>query len=246
MDQTSLQHEGSSGGERGVIGIIKGLSDLEPETDAAYQKMIATLKKLGREVREIQLDTLDYVVPAYYTIATAEASANLARFNGIRYGERPFTAENPEELIRKARAQGFGDEVKTRIMLGTYVLRSGFQDQYYTRAQKVRTAIRQDFDRAFEGVDMILSPAFPSRAFARGQKGLSQFQQRMADKFTCSANLAGLPALAIPAGVEGNLPVGMQLMAPVFQEDRLLSLAEELEALFPAPEAPGYSTEWRS
>ncbi len=243
-DQTSVEH--TPGPYKAVkkIGILKGLSDLTPEVKVSYEKTIAQLKNLGYEIHEIDLYTLEYVVPTYYTIATGEASANLARFNGIRYGLRPAYSENPEQLIRKSRSEGFGDEVKIRVMLGTYVLRSGFQDQYYIRAQKIRTAIRRDFDRAFASVDLILMPTFPTQAFGRGEKGLSSFQQKLADKFTCSANLAGIPALSFPSSVENGLPVGMQFLAPAFEEGRLFEAAAAFEKTFPAPQAPEFRNWW--
>lgn len=243
-DQTSLEHTPGPKKPVKTIGLLKGLKELSPEVQASYEKTIATFKGLGYAFQEIDLYTLDYVVPAYYTIATAEASANLARFNGIRYGLRPAYSENPEELIRKSRTEGFGDEVKIRIMLGTYVLRSGFQDQYYIRAQKIRTAIQRDFNRAFEHCDLILMPTFPTQAFGRGDKGMTPFQQKLADKFTCSANLAGIPALSFPSSVENGLPVGMQFLAPSFEEGRLFEAAKAYEKQFPAPKAPEFKDWW--
>jgi len=185
------------------------------------------------------LPALEHVVAAYYVIATAEASANLARFDGIRYGRRAAGAVNPEELVLASRSAGFGDEVKLRILLGTYVLRSGFQDQYYLRAQKVRTAIRADFARVFGSVDLLLMPVYPVPPFAPGSAEADPFAQKLADVYTCSANLAGLPALAFPAAVEAGLPIGMQLIAPPFAEDRLFEACRGLEKIFPSPEAPG-------
>jgi aspartyl-tRNA(Asn)/glutamyl-tRNA(Gln) amidotransferase subunit A len=183
-------------------------------------------------------------VPAYYTIATAEASANLARFDGIRYGNCPDWSENHEELIDKTRGSGFGVEVKLRILLGTFVLRSGFQDRYYLRAQRIRAVIRADFDRALSACDAILMPVFPTRAFGRGERGLSPFAQKAADLFTCCANLAGLPALAFPTGVEGGLPVGVQLVGRAFGEGLLLDVAEGFEAANPAARPAGYREFW--
>lgn len=243
-DQTSLDHTPGPYKEVKTIAVLKGLTDLSPEVKASYDKTLATLTKLGYKLVEVELPTLEYAVPAYYTIAMAEASANLARFNGIRYGQRPDYAENPEDLIRKARSNGFGDEVKIRIMLGTYVLRSGFQDQYYVRAQKVRTAIRNDFDKVFAGADVLLMPSFPTTAFAHGDKNMTSFQQKLADKFTVSANLAGIPGLSFPSSVENGLPVGMQLLGPVFEEGRLFEVARKFEETFPSPDCPGYSMDW--
>jgi aspartyl-tRNA(Asn)/glutamyl-tRNA(Gln) amidotransferase subunit A len=229
---------------------------LEPEVEAGFRAARERLSALGHTLVEVGLPSLKYAVPTYYTIATAEASANLARFDGIRYGARPEYAENPDELIDRARGVGFGAEVKLRILLGTFVLRSGFQDQYYNRAQKIRTGIRRDFDRVLSGgagisvdapapVDAILMPVFPTRAFGRGEAGLSPFAQKAADVFTCCANLAGLPALAFPASVEGGLPVGVQVVGRAFAESVLFDIAEGYEAAHPIARPVGYRAFWR-
>ncbi|MDR1315625.1 MAG: Asp-tRNA(Asn)/Glu-tRNA(Gln) amidotransferase subunit GatA [Spirochaetales bacterium] len=230
--------------EAGVIGVLGGNLGLDPAVDRAYRATIDFYRSKGFEIREINLSMADYYVPVYYTIATAEASANLARYTGIRYGYRPGYAENPEELTRKARSEGFGNEVKLRILLGTYVLRSGFQDQYYQRAQRLRQAIRADFDRAFTRADVILMPVFPTQAFLRGQGGLDQFQQKLADRFTTAANLAGLPALSFPAAVSDGLPAGMQFLAPAFGEARLFDIVRLYEEHFPCPQPPSCKPEW--
>jgi aspartyl-tRNA(Asn)/glutamyl-tRNA(Gln) amidotransferase subunit A len=189
-------------------------------------------------------------VPAYYTIATAEASANLARFDGVRYGKRPPWAGNPDELIDRTRDMGFGNEVKLRILLGTFVLRSGFQDRYYLRAQRIRSGIRKEFE-SFLGssggkgpLDAILMPVFPTRAFGRGEAALSPFTQKAADLYTCCANLAGLPALSFPAGLEEGLPVGVQLLGRAFSEGTLLDIAEGYEEAHPFPHPEGYRAFW--
>ena len=226
------------------VGVLSNIGELAPEIERTYRDAVKRLESLNMPVKEIELPTLEYVVPAYYTIAMAEASANLARFNGIRYGHRPEWAENPEELVRKARHEGFGPEVKLRVLLGTYVLRSGFQDQFYIRAQKIRTAIRRDFDRAFEQVQTILMPVFPINAFKRGDSAMSPFQQKLADKFTVTANLAGIPALSFPAGLESGLPVGLQFLGPAFSEDRLFGAAKRYAATFPLPHPQGFSSDW--
>jgi aspartyl-tRNA(Asn)/glutamyl-tRNA(Gln) amidotransferase subunit A len=210
---------------------------LAPEVRRTLETTKERLAGLGHPVVEVGLTTLEHVVAAYYVIATAEASANLARFDGIRYGRRAEGAVNPEELVLASRSAGFGDEVKLRILLGTYVLRSGFQDQYYLRAQKVRTAIRTDFARAFKDVDLLLMPVYPVPPFAPGSAEADPFAQKLADVYTCSANLAGLPALAFPAAVEAGLPIGMQLVAPPFAEDRLFEACRGLEKIFPSPDA---------
>ncbi|WP_083963655.1 Asp-tRNA(Asn)/Glu-tRNA(Gln) amidotransferase subunit GatA [Spirochaeta cellobiosiphila] len=244
-DQTSIKPEVPTKTKGPfTIAVLDNISDLDPLVQKAYDKTIVSLEALGHTVVKVQLPTLEYVVPAYYTIATAEASANLARYTGIRYGLQPLYSENPDDLVQKSRSEGFGDEVKLRILLGTYVLRSGFQDQYYHRAQKIRTAIRNDLDRIFKDVDMLMTPTFPTPAFSRDEKSLTQFQQKVADKFTCTANLAGVPALNVPTIVENNLPVGMQFIAPVFEEPRLFEIARSLKDVFPIQDVPGYSEDW--
>ncbi len=215
------------------VAFLAGALDLDPAIQGAYDAARKELESQGVVVEEIELSTLKYVVPAYYTIATAEASANLARYNGVRYGVRPEYAENPDELVRKARDNGFGPEVKSRILLGTYVLRSGFQDQYYLRAQRIRTAIRNELTAAFGSYDLLMLPVFPVPAFAKGEAGLSDFQQKLADRFTCTANLAGTPALSIPTGTADGLPLAVQAMAPAFEEGRLFSVARMLAERFP-------------
>lgn len=217
------------------MGVLTGDLGLEPGVERAYRKGQEVLRSLGVEIRPIELSMLEYYAAVYYTIATAEASANLARYTGIRYGYRPAYAENPEDLVRKARSEGFGEEVKLRILLGTYVLRSGFQDQYYQRAQRIRTAIRLDFERVFQEVEAILLPVFPTQAFKHGEEGLDPFQQKVADRFTTAANLAGIPALSFPLGLEEGLPVGLQVMAPAFREDLLFQVARAVARVIPPP-----------
>ena len=242
---------GSAGAEAQLINL------LEKEVLQGYSKAIEGFKALGYRIQEIVIPSLAYSVPVYYTIATAEASANLARFDGICYGKRPEWAENPEDLIDKTRAMGFGPEVKLRILLGTFVLRSGFQDRYYLRAQRLRKRITSEFLSLFsakegskEGPSALLMPVFPTRAFGRSENGLggpalSAFAQKAADIFTCPANLAGLPAIAFPASVEGGLPVGVQLLGAPFSEELLCSIAAEYEAEHPIPHPEGFQSFWR-
>ncbi len=222
-----------------TIGVLKQPEGLDAATEAVYLASIERMKDLGWTIVPIDLSTLEYVVPVYYTIATAEASANLARYTGIRYGVREQGTANHEEMVRLTREHGFGNEVKLRILLGTYVLRSGFQDQYYVRAQKIRTLILREITELFTRVDMMLMPVFPVSGFRLGSKQMTPFQQKMADKFTATANLAGIPSLSFPAGKAGQLPVGMQLMAPVFHEERLFNAAEVLSGGRPIELAPG-------
>jgi aspartyl-tRNA(Asn)/glutamyl-tRNA(Gln) amidotransferase subunit A len=245
LDQSSIEiPDSNDAGTPKRIGVLKGLEALHPSVKAAYESTIAKLRDFSFEVVDIELPALEYVVPAYYTIATAEASSNLARYTGIRYG---FQADSTtyEELVKKTRTQGFGDEVKLRILLGTYVLRSGFQDQYYIRAQKIRTAISNDFTKAFEKADLLMSPVFPTPAFKHGADGLAPFQQKLADKFTASANLAGIPAVAFPTGVADGLPQGLQLLGPPLSEDRIFAALEILKNELPDVSPPGFDTPWR-
>ncbi len=229
------------------IGVPRECADvpMHPDVAGVFDRTRETLRELGHDVQPISLPTLDHVVSAYYVIATAEASANLARFDGVRYGHRAAQADNPEEMTVASRTEGFGDEVKLRILLGTYVLRSGFQEEYYLRAQRIRTAIRNDFEKAFKGVDLVLLPVYPVPPFIRGSAEADPFTQKLADVFTCAANLAGLPAMSFPAGLENGLPIGMQFLAPPLAEDLLLSTCRELEKKVPSPDAPGYAAEWR-
>jgi aspartyl-tRNA(Asn)/glutamyl-tRNA(Gln) amidotransferase subunit A len=233
--------------------IAAGAAELEPEVRRGFETARERFIALGYKLEDVELPILKYGVPAYYTIATAEASANLARFDGIRYGRRPGWAENPDDLIDKAREAGFGAEVKLRILLGTFVLRSGFQDRYYLRAQRIRAGIRRSFEAllgssGYGGApprfDAILMPVFPTRAFGRGDTALSPFAQKAADLYTCCANLAGLPALSFPALVEGGLPVGVQLLGRAFAEGVILDIAETYEAAHPFPHPRGYRAFW--
>ena len=230
-----------------AIGVPRECADvpMHPDVKKTFEKTRVMLKDLGHAVAEVSFPTLDHVVSSYYVIATAEASANLARFDGVRYGHRAARADNPEAMSIATRAEGFGNEVKLRILLGTYVLRSGFQDEYYLRAQKIRTAIRMDFEKAFAGVDLVLMPVYPVPPFERGSAEADPFTQKLADIFTCAANLAGLPALSFPAAVENGLPIGMQFLAPPFAEGLLFSACRQLEKVFPSPDAPGFPADWR-
>ncbi len=245
MDQSSLSPDsGESGKEKSgkenrkkTIGIPEELEnvDIDSEIRKSMEESLVNFRKSGFDIRKIRIPTLEYVVSAYYVIATAEASANLARFDGIRYGYRDFSAENPEELMLLSREKGFGEEVKLRILLGTYVLRSGFQEQYYIRAQKIRTAIRNDFSRAFKDVDLIMMPVYPRLPFEFENSEMDPFSQKLADIFTCTANLTGLPALSFPISLSSGLPIGMQLMAPPFEERRILEAARLYGNIFPVP-----------
>ena len=203
---------------------------LDPEVKAAVAAAVKQFQSLGAEIVEISLPHTDYAVATYYIVATAEASANLARFDGIRYGARVDGAD-PIELYSNTRGQGFGPEVKRRIILGTYVLSSGYYDAYYLRAQKVRTLIRQDFLKAFEQVDAIITPTTPTAAFKIGEKSDDPLQMYLSDIFTISCNLAGIPGLSLPCGFTQSpkLPIGLQLLGKPFGEETLLNIAHAYE-----------------
>ncbi|MGA3265554.1 MAG: Asp-tRNA(Asn)/Glu-tRNA(Gln) amidotransferase subunit GatA [Verrucomicrobiota bacterium] len=206
------------------------IGGLDPAVKAAVDAAVKKLAELGGEVVEISLPHTDYAVATYYIIATAEASANLARFDGIRYGARVDGAD-PVELYGRTRGAGFGAEVKRRIILGTYVLSSGYYDAYYLRAQKVRSLIRKDFLKAFETVDAIVTPTSPTPAFKLGEKSGDPLQMYLSDIFTISCNLAGICGLSLPCGFAPSpkLPIGLQLLGKHFGEETLLRLAAAYE-----------------
>ena len=202
---------------------------LSPEVRAATEAAVKQLSELGAEVQEISLPHTEYAVATYYIIATAEASANLARFEGVRYGAR-VQGDDPEAMNRATRGAGFGEEVKRRIILGTYVLSSGYYDAYYLRAQKVRTLIRNDFLNAFEQVDLIASPTAPTAAFKIGEKANDPLQMYLSDIYTISANLASICGLSVPCGFTAdNLPIGLQMLGKPFGEETLLQAAHAYE-----------------
>jgi len=215
---------------------------LDPEVKAAVDAAVKRLQSLGAEVKEISLAHADYVIAAYYIIATAEASANLARFDGVRYGARVDGAD-PIELYGRTRGAGFGAEVKRRIILGTYVLSSGYHDAYYLRAQKVRTLIRNDFLKAFEKVDAIVTPTSPTAAFKIGEKSDDPLQMYLSDIFTLSCNLAGICGISVPCGFTGSqpstlnpqpkLPIGLQLLGKPLGEEAILRIAHAYEQSTP-------------
>lgn len=200
---------------------------IDPDVQKVIEAGIQTLKALGAEVDECSLPHTEYAIPAYYLIAPAEASSNLARYDGVRYGHRA-AAEDVVGLFKTTRAEGFGPEVKRRIMLGTYALSSGYYDAYYLKAQKVRTLIKRDFDRAFEKFDVLLSPTAPTPAFKFGEKS-NPLAMYLSDVATVPINLAGIPAISIPAGFVNGLPVGMQLMGKAFAEGTLYRVAYTFE-----------------
>jgi aspartyl-tRNA(Asn)/glutamyl-tRNA(Gln) amidotransferase subunit A len=202
---------------------------MDPGVEKVIREGIRTLENLGAIVEECSLPNTEYAMPAYYLIAPAEASSNLARYDGVRYGHRAEGAEDVVRLFSKTRAEGFGSEVKARIMLGTYALSAGYYDAYYLKAQKVRTLIKRDFDRAFERFDVLLSPTTPTTAFRIGEKSGDPLTMYLSDVCTVPINLAGIPALAVPAGFVDGLPVGLQLMAKPFDEGTLYRVGYTFE-----------------
>jgi aspartyl-tRNA(Asn)/glutamyl-tRNA(Gln) amidotransferase subunit A len=225
--------EGISKDVKGLkIGLPKEyfIEGLDPAVKEAIEQAIETYRSLGAEIKEVSLPHSEYAIAAYYLIATAEASANLARFEGIRYGRR-VEGNDPFTLNSRTRGQGFGPEVKRRVILGTYALSSGYYDAYYLRAQKVRTLIRQDFLKAFEEVDLMLTPTTPTPAFLIGEKVSDPLQMYLLDIFTISANLTGMCGISLPCGFSENprLPIGLQLLGKSFGESTLLQAANAFE-----------------
>ncbi|HEX8457292.1 MAG TPA: Asp-tRNA(Asn)/Glu-tRNA(Gln) amidotransferase subunit GatA [Pyrinomonadaceae bacterium] len=219
--------------QRGTrIGVPRDLygEGLDAEVRASVEAAIETYRALGAEVVEVELPHAKYAIAVYYIIATAEASSNLARYDGVRYGFRAEESRTLREMYRRTRDEGFGAEVKRRIMLGTYVLSSGYYDAYYLKAQKVRTLLRQDFARAFERCDAILTPTSPTTAFLLGEKTDDPLAMYLNDIYTVTANLAGIPGLSVPCGLDSRkLPIGMQLLGPHWSEPTLFRLAHAYE-----------------
>ena len=224
-----------AGIEDQVRGLRVGLpvewfgSGLAPQLDAGIRSAITGLEKLGCQVQEIHLPHTEFAIAAYYIIAPAEASSNLARYDGMRYGYRSADQEGLEGTYRSTRSEGFGEEVKRRIMIGTYVLSSGYYDAYYLKASKVRTLLKQDYLKAFEQVDLLIGPTAPSLPFKLGEK-VEPLEMYLSDIYTVPANLVGIPGLAMCCGfTEEGLPLGLQILGPHFQEARILQLAHALE-----------------
>ena len=214
------------------IGIARDWIDSvrDPDIRGALEKATSILEESGLTVEDVEFPSQDLSIATYYLVATAEASANLARYDGVRFGHRSKPTTNLESMYRKTRSEGFGPEVKRRIMLGTFSLSSGYYDAYYKQASKVRRLIREDFITAFKQVDVILGPVTPTPAFKVGEKTNDPLEMYLSDVFTVSANLAGLPGLSLPAAfTEKGLPVGLQLLASHCEEEKLLRVAHFLE-----------------
>ncbi len=209
----------------------------EPAIQAALHRALDIYRSLGAEIIEIEMPYLDYAIACYYVIATAEASSNLSRYDGVHYGHRSERADEFSQVYTLSRAEGFGDEVKRRIMLGTYALSSGYYDAYYLKALKVRNLIRSDFTRTFERVDCVMMPAAPTTAFRLGEKTADPLQMYLEDIYTIAANLAGIPGISIPCGFdEKHLPIGLQILSSPFSEDKLLRIARMLEKTSDLPQ----------
>ena len=234
--------------ERGVRGLVVGVPreyfppGLDPVVRRLAERALGALEGAGAEVRDVSLPHTRYAIPAYYIIAPAEASSNLARYDGVRFGRRSRGAGSTEQLYELSRSDGFGTEVKRRILLGTYALSAGYYDAYYGRAQEARAVIAHDFERVFgDGVDVLFTPTSPTPAFRLGERIHDPYRMYLSDVFTVPANLAGVPALSVPIGLAEGLPVGGQLMAAHWREDTLLTAAAAIEAelgMVGSPPAP--------
>ncbi len=221
-----------SGDIRGLkIGLPKEYLDLgmDESMRAVFDTAVNQLRALGASIHEVTLPHTAYALSAYYLIAPAEASSNLARYDGVRYGFRAKDADNLLDMYNKTRSQGFGTEVKRRILIGTYALSSGYYDAYYKRAQQVRTLIRRDFEEAFEEVDLIISPTAPTTAFKLGEKTSDPLTMYLSDIYTIPVNLAGLPAISVPCGFISGLPAGLQMIGKMFDEATVLRAAHAYE-----------------
>jgi len=221
---------------QGVKGLTIGIpkeyrvEGMAPEVEALWQQGIAWLKDAGAEIKEVSLPHTKYALPSYYIVAPAEASSNLARYDGVRYGLRE-PGSDVISMYENTREAGFGAEVKRRVLIGTYVLSAGYYDAYYLKAQKVRTLIKRDFDQAFEGVDAILTPTTPGPAFAIGEKSGDPLEMYLNDIFTVTVNMAGLPGMSVPAGLSSEgTPLGLQLIGRAFDEETLFRAGQVIEA----------------
>jgi len=229
--------------KEGIKGLRVGIpkeyygSGIEAEVEHAVLGAARHLEALGAKLTHISLPMTEYAIPTYYLIATAEASSNLARYDGVRYGHRSKRGGTLLSMYERTRKEGFGPEVKRRIVLGAYALSAGYHDAYYLKALKVRTVVREDFERAFRAVDLILTPTSPTAAFKKGEKLLDPLEMYLSDVFTVSASLAGIPAISIPCGLSSQgLPIGLQLLGKALDEETVLRAAYSYES----------ATEWHT
>src|SRR5437868_6565838 len=237
-DYSAELDEEIKGMRLGVSRLLLG-EGLNPEVRVAIEKSIEAYRDLGADIVDIDLPHAKYAIAVYYIIATAEASSNLARYDGVRYGFRAEEAPGLRDMYRKTRDEGFGAEVKRRIMLGTYVLSAGYYDAYYLKAQKVRALLRQDFSNAFTQCDLILTPTTPTPAFKFGEKVDDPLAMYLNDVYTVTANLAGVPGISVPCGLSSErLPIGMQLLGPYWSEPALLRAAHAYETHRPFTDRP--------
>jgi len=231
-----------SGDLKGVrLGFPRALfgEGLDEEVGNAVKGVVDVYRELGAEIVDVALPHAKYAIAVYYIIATAEASSNLARFDGVRYGFRAEDTPELRQMYRRTREEGFGAEVKRRIMLGTYVLSAGYYDAYYLKAQKVRTLIENDFLTAFQNCDAIITPTSPSTAFALGEKVDDPLAMYLNDIYTVTANLSGVPGISVPCGLSAErLPIGFQLLGPYWSEPKLFKLAHAYEEARPFTERP--------
>ncbi len=213
------------------IGLPKEFfsEDLNSDISATIETAVNEYRKMGAEIKEVSLPNMKLAIPAYYVIASAECSANLSRFDGVRFGYRCDNPANLDDLYTRSRGEAFGAEVKRRILMGTYALSAGYYDAYYIKAQKVRRLISDDFNKALSEVDVLMGPVSPSTAFTQGEKTGDPIEMYLADIYTIAINLAGLPAMSIPAGFVDNKPVGLQVIGNYFTEDRLLNIAHQYQ-----------------
>jgi len=216
-----------------VSGLVVGIpreyfveQGVSPEVVQSVRAAIEELEAAGAKTREVSLPTSEFAVAAYYLVATAEASSNLARYDGVRYGYRARNVNGLADLYQRSRSEGFGDEVKLRIVLGTYVLSAGYYEAYYRKAQQVRTLVRRDFERAFSACDVIATPTAPELPFRLGERAEDPLRMYLGDVYTVSANLAGLPGVSLPCGSADGMPIGLQLLAPPLEEAKLLRVAD--------------------
>jgi aspartyl-tRNA(Asn)/glutamyl-tRNA(Gln) amidotransferase subunit A len=231
-DYTASLKPDLKSGRKLKIGVIKETfgEGLDPVVEQAVTKAFDQLKNLGAEIHFISCPRFRYGLPSYYVIAPSEASANLARYDGVKYGYRAPEADNLLSMYTRTRAAGFGAEVKRRIMIGTYTLSAGYYDAYYLKAQKVRTLIKQDFEKAFEEVDVLACPTAPTTAYKVGEKTTDPLSMYLVDLMTIPVNLAGLPGISVPCGFDDKgLPIGLQLIGQVLREDQLFQVAHAYE-----------------